>query len=84
MSDDLVKRLREGVIEHRKRLMMQAADRIEALEARAEKAEAERDALREALRSIENAPRHAKLSDHELVDWMQAAARAALNRETDT
>ena len=55
MSDDLVTRLREGVIEHRKRwtgdthddlggsvdcdatdtLMMQAADRIEALEARA-------------------------------------------------
>ena len=81
MSDDLVKRLREGVIEHRKRLMMQAADRIEA---RAEKAEAERDALREALRSIENAPRHAKLSDHELVDWMQAVALATLNKETDT
>ena len=49
MSDDLVKRLREGVIEHRKRLMMQAADQIEELEARAEKAEAERDALRAAI-----------------------------------
>ena len=49
MSDDLVKRLREGVIEHRKRLMMQAADQIEELEARAEKAEAERDAAIAAL-----------------------------------
>lgn len=43
---------------------------------------AERDELREALQSIESAPRHSKLSDHELVDWMQAVALATLNKET--
>ena len=74
MSDDLVKRLDHFDADD---LHREAANRIEALET-------ERDALRRALRSIENAPRHAKLSDHELVDGMQAAASAALNRETDT
>ena len=51
------------------------ADRIEALEARARDAEAERDALREALREIATGPDH--LHDANV-------ARAALNREADT
>ena len=96
MSDDLVKQLREGVIEHRKRLMMQAADRIEALEARAEKAEAERDALREALRKAEAALADIAEGEPDPDDtaekiWCKGRAaaalteaRAALNREDDT
>ena len=46
MSDDLVKRLDHFEADN---LHQEAADRIEALEARAEKAEAERDALRAAI-----------------------------------
>ena len=96
MSDDLVKQLREGVIEHRKRLMMQAADRIEALEARAEKAEAERDALRgvarQAIDVIESVQTYSQpddpteenaltMGEHEVFGFDIESARAALNRE---
>jgi predicted RNase H-like nuclease (RuvC/YqgF family) len=49
---------------------------IEALSAKLEAAEAERDALKaevarlqRVLLSIENAPRHAKLADHDLVEF---------------
>ena len=108
MRGDLVKRLREGVIEHRKRwtgdthddlggtvdcdatdaLMIQAADRIEALEA-------ERDALREAVTQILTLDRgvapEVRDADAALDAWWsnlcaqyREIARAALNREPDT
>ena len=49
MTDDLVKRLRIAESDGRVAHPSEAADRIEALEARAEKAEAERDAAIAAL-----------------------------------
>ena len=51
MSDELVKRLHHGIGDAVRdyALMQEAAARIKALEARARDAEAERDALREAL-----------------------------------
>jgi hypothetical protein len=48
------------------------ADRVQALEA-------ENVWLRQIMSSIESVPRHAKLADHDLVDWMVGAARAALS-----
>ena len=97
MSDDLVKRLRHGigdaVRDHA--LMQEAADRIEALEARAEKAEAERDALREAVTQILTLDRgvapEVRDADAALDAWWsnlcaqyREIARAALNRQPDT
>ena len=61
-------------------LRAQAA-RIAELEARAEAAEAEVARLRQRLASIESAPRHAKLADHDLVEWMADAALRALQEK---
>ena len=46
-------------------------ERVQALEA-------ENARLRGTIASIESAPRHAKLADHDLVEWMTDIARAAL------
>ena len=74
MRDDLVKRLRHGigdaVRDHA--LMQEAADRIEALKARAEKAEAERDAAIAAL--SEEGRRRGE------AEAKRDALRAAINR----
>jgi hypothetical protein len=50
------------------------SDQVKAL--RAENAR-----LRQRLKSIESAPRYAKLADHDLVEWMVDAARAALQEK---
>ena len=47
-------------------------------DARVQALEAENARLRGMLASIESAPRHAKLADHDLVEWMADTARAAL------
>ena len=92
MNDDLVKRLRHGigdaVRDHA--LMQEAADHIEALEARARDVEAERDVLREALRRLLFCPGISS-GNHADPEWgcsetyaAEINARAALNREADT
>ena len=75
MRDDLVKQLREGVIEHRKRLMMQAADRIEALEA-------EIDRLRSGdwYRLAQQAQQMAQAWEREAREVKQRAAKAEPER----
>jgi len=46
--------------------------------ARVQALEAENARLRGTIASIESAPRHAKLADHDLVEWMTDIARTAL------
>ena len=105
MADDLVKQLREGALEKQQEawdradggqdlsieagLALVAADRIEELEARAERAEAERDALREAMvkadelaGAIENDVWQNTQTWFALTAYREA--RDALNREAGT
>ena len=84
MSDDLVKRLDHFDADD---LHREAADRIEALEARAEKAEAERDALRKAgdrLSFCAQTSGGTAGTDDDLVDAINEWADARALKKTDT
>ena len=88
MSDNLIKRLLHLDM-HPESAPRQAAARIEVLEARAEKAEAERDALREALVKADDLAGAIEADVWENTQtWFALTAyreaRDALNREPDT